>query len=123
MIEERAMTSTNGIGLVEFWSFGCRHGRSRSRRHSISPVHVVSLSMLFALSAAAASKSSGALVDFNREIRPIFSENCFKCHCLYEHERKANLSFDRKEDAFKAAKSGNFAIVPGEPGKSKLIER
>ena len=62
-------------------------------------------------------------IDFNREIRPILSQNCFACHGPDEKERKAKLRFDLKEDAFKPAKSGELAIVPGDPQKSALIAR
>ncbi len=73
---------------------------------------------------SAASKAAPAqAIDFSRDIRPILSENCFKCHGPDDKERKAKLRFDQKEDAFKPAKSGDFAIVPGDPAKSKLIER
>ena len=62
-------------------------------------------------------------IDFNREIRPILSDNCFACHGPDEKERKAKLRFDIKEDALKPAKSGDYAIVPGKPEDSKLFER
>src|SRR6185295_13908376 len=66
---------------------------------------------------------AGAKIDFNRDIRPILSDNCFKCHGPDEKERKAKLRFDHKEEALKPAKSGDYAIVPGDPVRSKLIER
>src|SRR3954468_23534932 len=86
---------------------------------------VLAVWMLAMLSTHAASKqpAAPAAIDFNREIRPILSENCFKCHGPDEQGRKAKLRFDRKEDAFKPAKSGDLAIVPGDPAKSKLVER
>ena len=75
---------------------------------------------------AATSKTSLAgseKVDFNRDIRPILSENCYKCHGPDGNERKAKLRFDLREEALKPAKSGERAIVPGAPEKSKLVER
>src|SRR5262249_30247901 len=61
-------------------------------------------------------------IEFNRDIRPILSENCFTCHGPAKSARKAGLRFDTEEGA-KADLGDYFAIVPGKPGESKLIER
>ncbi|HAV62889.1 MAG TPA: hypothetical protein DCY13_11055, partial [Verrucomicrobiales bacterium] len=67
--------------------------------------------------------NASARVDFNREIRPILSDTCFKCHGFDENERKSGLRLDVREDALKPAKSGEIAIVPGQPDASELIRR
>jgi len=64
-----------------------------------------------------------APVDFNREVRPILSEHCYACHGPDEGKRKAGLRLDRQEDAFKALKSGDHALVAGDPQKSTLVGR
>src|SRR5689334_22445400 len=66
---------------------------------------------------------TAAAVDFQREIRPILSQNCFFCHGPDEKERKAGLRFDIRENALKPAKSGKIAIVPGKPAESELVAR
>src|SRR5436190_7383331 len=64
-----------------------------------------------------------AKIDFNRDIRPIFSEHCYACHGPDEQKRKAGLRFDVQTEAFKELKSGNHALVAGDPAKSALVER
>ena len=53
-------------------------------------------------------------IRFNRDIRPILSENCFYCHGQDPKHREAGLRLDVRDEAIKAH-DGVIAVVPGKP--------
>ena len=73
---------------------------------------------LLIVSLALAAHLPAETIRFNRDIRPILSQNCFQCHGPDANARQANLRLDRREDAIEAG-----AIIPGDTETSKLIAR
>ena len=70
-----------------------------------------------------ASLDAAENVDFARDVRPILSNRCFKCHGPDDGARKSKLRLDIPEAAYGAGKSGKIAIVPGKPSESEFIKR
>ncbi len=62
-------------------------------------------------------------LSYNRDIRPILSENCFSCHGTDSAARKAGLRLDHFETATNKLEDGSVAIAPGQPDKSEMIRR
>jgi hypothetical protein len=61
-------------------------------------------------------------VDYARDVLPILSANCYKCHGPEETDRQKDLRLDLKQGAFRV-EEGVAVIVPGNPARSELIRR
>ncbi len=66
----------------------------------------------------AAAASAAERLSFNRDVRPILSENCFQCHGPDAAHREAELRLDDRAAALAA-----LAFVPGRPDESELVRR
>ena len=78
--------------------------------------------ILGATQAAPAAEAPTKPVDFNREIRPILSDNCFKCHGPDQKMRMANMRLDETEGLF-VDRGGYKIITPGNSAQSKIYQK
>ncbi|MEI6256988.1 MAG: DUF1549 domain-containing protein [Planctomycetota bacterium] len=73
--------------------------------------------------AVAAPAEPRSRISFNRDIRPILSDNCFACHGPDSGNRQAGLRLDVAEQAISELESGAHAIVPEDIQASELLAR
>ena len=105
----------------------------RSTRIDLPPVirTAFGAAVAFALSAwggragaatpASPASSPEAIEFFEKHVRPVLADNCYKCHSTASGKSKGGLLLDTKDAMLKGGENGP-AVVPGDPDKSRLIE-
>ncbi len=81
-------------------------------------ISVILLGVLFTWNGFLSSSHAEDGIDFDRQIRPLLSDNCFSCHGPDAAQRQAELRLDRREDAVKQG-----AIQVDRLEESELIQR
>lgn len=88
---------------------------------SMKPMILRSVLFLAPLAAALELNAAAPLpakIEFNRDVRPILSDNCFYCHGPDKNHRDGKMRLDIREEAL-----AKEAFVPGKPEASELINR
>jgi mono/diheme cytochrome c family protein len=91
-------------------------------RSTIGWAVFAAVGLVLAFTAAPRAVAGDPPVDFNREIRPILSENCYACHGPDAAKRDADLRLDTRQGLF-APRPGDPTLVPGDPDSSALVYR
>ncbi len=97
---------------------------SLNDRKFLLSIGSIAIALAIALSPSIV-RAASSTIDFNRDVQPILSDNCYHCHGPDAAQRKAHLRFDLldpKQGPF-VDHDGQQAIVPGHPEQSLLIAR
>jgi len=78
--------------------------------------------LAFSLFLACPAAFAAGTVDFNRDVQPILSENCYQCHGPDKANRKGDLRLDVEKEA-KAKHDDVTPVVPKDVANSDVVRR
>src|SRR4051794_1664288 len=78
------------------------------------------LPILVLLPATAAAAEPAGADFFETKVRPVLAEHCFGCHSAKAAKLKGGLSLDTRAGLLQGGDAGPV-VVPGDPGKSRLV--
>ncbi|MGI8785740.1 MAG: DUF1553 domain-containing protein [Acidobacteriota bacterium] len=95
--------------------------KARGAQFAAAGLVCVALQTFFWICILASASSATPALDFNRDVRPILSDKCYKCHGA----DAAALGIPRldSEATAKADRNGRRAIVAGKPAESEMVRR
>ena len=96
-------------------------GHPRVRPHSRKVLAVLIAPLGLFTASVFGEPTPAQLQFFESKVRPVFSENCYKCHSQQAEKIKGGLLLDTRDGVLKGGDNGP-AIVPGSPEKSLLIK-
>src|SRR5436309_1789198 len=79
------------------------------------------LAVAVAMQAGVAHADDSGFEFFEKKIRPVLVEHCYKCHSAQAKKLRGGLRLDLKAGWQKGGDSGKPAVVPGKPDDSPLI--
>src|SRR2546430_929042 len=79
------------------------------------------LAVALVMQTAVARADDSGFDFFEKKIRPVLVEHCYKCHSAQAKKLRGGLRLDLKAGWEKGGDSGKPAIVPGKPDESLLI--
>ncbi|MSU63073.1 MAG: DUF1553 domain-containing protein [Pedosphaera sp.] len=80
------------------------------------------IALILTLPAFARAADIEATAFFETRVRPVLVERCYSCHSHGSEKLKSSLYLDSRAGMLRGGESGQPALVPGEPAKSRLIE-
>ena len=83
----------------------------------------LALAALLSASMQAAEPTPQQAELFEKKVRPLLSEKCFKCHSHDGGKIKGGLVLDSLSGALQGGESGKPAVVPGKPDQGGLMSR
>jgi hypothetical protein len=92
-----------------------------ARRTRIILLFLLSLNGILGVSARGTEQSAADLEFFEKRVRPVLVERCYKCHSAQSEKVKGHLLLDTREGWQKGG-DGGPAVKPGDPDHSLLIE-
>jgi hypothetical protein len=116
-IETRRVTRSGWHGRFETESAESASIMKRLQLPALLGMFLATLSV----SAADAEISAVQSEFFEEKIRPVLIKHCYKCHSEQEGKSKGGLIVDSRT-GLRAGGSSGHAIIPGNPGRSLLIE-
>src|SRR3712207_2145538 len=92
------------------------------------PLASLSLSLtLVVMLSGTGARAADSRVQFNRNVRPILSDTCFRCHGFDKNARKADLRLDVREESVRPRAGGRHRgatpVVPGRADDSLVWRR